>query len=199
MKILLRARHWQLFCVAIGIPFLLYIIMLTFAVSVVNKGVLPVNNSFLIMMRVYPFIFFLALGTQLAWMWSVTTSLQARLRPSLRMDMRYLGPALLTPALILFGSGIFMFNMISPYHGLNSAVLSPFIVPVLLVVQVVFLACTFYAYYVTSKTIKTYELQQKPAISDYTGEFVLVWFFFIGVWLLQPRINAWYEETEALV
>ena len=49
--------------------------------------------------------------------------------------------------------------------------------------------CIFYCLYFVAKTIKTIELQRQVTFSDFAGEFFLIWFFFIGVWILQPRIN----------
>ncbi|WP_373551080.1 hypothetical protein [Haliscomenobacter sp.] len=47
----------------------------------------------------------------------------------------------------------------------------------------------FYCIYHVAKTIKTVELQRKVTFSDFIAEFFLVWFFPIGVWILQPTIN----------
>lgn len=40
-----------------------------------------------------------------------------------------------------------------------------------------------------AKTIKTVELQKKVTFSDFAGEFFLLWFSPIGIWILQPKIN----------
>jgi hypothetical protein len=49
--------------------------------------------------------------------------------------------------------------------------------------------CIFYCIYFVAKTIKTVELQRAVKFKDFVGEFFLVWFFPIGVWILQPTIN----------
>jgi hypothetical protein len=54
--------------------------------------------------------------------------------------------------------------------------------------------CIFYNLYFVAKTIKTVELQRQVTFSDFAGEFFLIWFFFIGVWILQPRINKFYNQ-----
>jgi len=54
--------------------------------------------------------------------------------------------------------------------------------------------CSIYTYYHTAKTIKLVEkgnTQRKP---EFIGEFFLIWFYFIGVWILQPRINRLQED-----
>ena len=48
----------------------------------------------------------------------------------------------------------------------------------------------FYCLYFVAKTYKTVELQRTVTFSDYAGEFFLFWFFPIGIWVIQPKINA---------
>jgi hypothetical protein len=54
----------------------------------------------------------------------------------------------------------------------------------------------FYTINFVAKKIKTAELQCNVTFSDYIAEFFLVWFHFIGVWILQPRINKMLENYE---
>jgi len=52
-----------------------------------------------------------------------------------------------------------------------------------------YMFCAFYVMYFIAKELKTVELQRDVMFSDYIGEFLLLWFFPVGVWVLQPRIN----------
>jgi hypothetical protein len=54
--------------------------------------------------------------------------------------------------------------------------------------------CIFYCLYFVAKTFKTVELQREVTFSDFAGEFFLFWFFPIGVWIVQPKINKMIEE-----
>ena len=49
--------------------------------------------------------------------------------------------------------------------------------------------CTFYAMIIAAKALKSTELNKKATVSDFLGEFFLIWFFPIGIWILQPRIH----------
>ena len=49
--------------------------------------------------------------------------------------------------------------------------------------------CVFYLMYKTAKTIKVAEVQKPVKFVDFAGEFFLLWFFPIGIWFLQPKIN----------
>ena len=40
-----------------------------------------------------------------------------------------------------------------------------------------------------AKTIQTAESQRTVSFGDYIGNFFLIWFLPIGVWILQPKIN----------
>jgi hypothetical protein len=55
--------------------------------------------------------------------------------------------------------------------------------------------CIFYCFYFTAKVLKTVELQKPVTFNDYAGEFFLIWFFPIGIWFIQPRINRLFNGT----
>lgn len=48
---------------------------------------------------------------------------------------------------------------------------------------------TLYAIIFTAKILKSAELNRKASIVDYLGDIFLIWFFPIGIWIIQPRIN----------
>lgn len=51
-----------------------------------------------------------------------------------------------------------------------------------------------YTMYFTAKTITSVEMKKETHFSDYIGDFFLIWFFPVGVWFIQPRINRIIEE-----
>ncbi|MFN7651888.1 MAG: hypothetical protein ACK5PC_01575 [Cyclobacteriaceae bacterium] len=55
--------------------------------------------------------------------------------------------------------------------------------------------CIFYSLYFVAKTFKTVELQRETAFSDFAGEFFLIWFYPIGIWIIQPKINKIVETS----
>jgi hypothetical protein len=52
----------------------------------------------------------------------------------------------------------------------------------------------FYSLYFIAKELKSVELQKPVTFSDFAGEFFLLWFFPIGIWIIQPRINKIFES-----
>jgi hypothetical protein len=63
------------------------------------------------------------------------------------------------------------------------------IVSIVLSLHLFSMFCIFYCLYFCAKALKAAELQRPVTFSDFVGEFFLLWFFPIGVWILQPRIN----------
>jgi len=53
--------------------------------------------------------------------------------------------------------------------------------------------CIFYLMYKAARTIKTVEFKRKVTFADFAGEFFLLWFSPIGIWILQPKINKFAE------
>ena len=57
--------------------------------------------------------------------------------------------------------------------------------------------CIFYCLYFVAKTYKTAELQREVSFGDFVGEFFLFWFYPIGVWFLQPKINEMHLDSDS--
>ena len=55
----------------------------------------------------------------------------------------------------------------------------------------------FYNLYFVSKSLLIAETGKSATFSEYAGEFFLLWFYPIGVWLIQPRINRLYVKTQS--
>lgn len=54
----------------------------------------------------------------------------------------------------------------------------------------------FYLLYFVAKGLVTIETGKEAFFSDYFGVFMLFWFFPIGVWFLQPKMNRLYREIQ---
>jgi hypothetical protein len=49
--------------------------------------------------------------------------------------------------------------------------------------------CLFYCIYFIARALRSVELNRIVTFSDFAGDFFLIWFFPIGIWIIQPRIN----------
>ena len=59
------------------------------------------------------------------------------------------------------------------------------------------MACNFYCIYFVARTFKAVELQ-KTETHQYILELLLVWLLLVGLWILQPKINAIVEQRQQL-
>ena len=68
------------------------------------------------------------------------------------------------------------------------------LVAIILPLHLFSMFCILYSLYFVAKTFKTVELQREVTFSDFAGEFFLIWFYPIGIWIVQPKINKMVED-----
>jgi len=56
--------------------------------------------------------------------------------------------------------------------------------------------CLAYGFYFVSKSLMLAERGDSISFRNYAGLFVLIWFFPIGVWVVQPRVNLLYADKK---
>jgi hypothetical protein len=62
------------------------------------------------------------------------------------------------------------------------------------------MVCLFYFLYFASKNLVLAETRKPVSFYEYAGPFFLLWFFPVGVWFIQPKVNRLFAErsgTEA--
>jgi len=192
-KLILKAQHWQIFVLIFGLPMLGQIVMSAtmFTSMTVDDPNLDMSN---IMMYGVFFgaISLLSFSVILGWIWSVALGLQPDLPADVQMKttrfkllfffplLYFMVLAILT--LYFFRAGFEAFVDFSP----------AFIV--ILPLHLFAMFCMLYCMYFAAKTYKTVELQREVKFGDFVGEFFLVWFLFIGVWIMQPKINEMFGK-----
>lgn len=138
----------------------------------------------------YPLIISLVVGILYGWMWSVGNGLQNKMPEGVVMKVNKFRMALLYPLfyLLILCLGLAAFFL---YGGsIISVVTSAISLILFLIFHLLAMFCMLYSMYFVAKTIKTVELQRPVTFGDFAGEFFLIWFFFIGVWILQPKVNT---------
>ncbi len=142
----------------------------------------------------------LSVGTLFCWLWSVAIGLQKKIPAGVNMKVTRFKVFFFIPIVyfVLIFSFIFMF--VAPF--INDAVLhnTPVMTgieffPIIFPLHLFAMFCLFYCIYFVAKTIKTIELQREVTFNDFVAEFFLIWFHFIGIWILQPKINKMAEEN----
>jgi hypothetical protein len=184
----LKAKHWQLFILIIGIPIVCQIIsmIIMFNIDAVNEPTVFTFLPFILMMPVM----FIGIFSMLGWQYAISVGLQKLIPQEAKMNVKrfkffFFFPfvyMLFVGLLVAFGMIIFSKIQIEP---------AIIIVAVLIIIPCHLFAifCMFYVLYFLAKTIKTAELQRETKFDDYAGEFFLMWFYPVGIWILQPKVN----------
>jgi hypothetical protein len=138
----------------------------------------------------------LFMGVLLGWQWSVAVGMQKMVPVTIKMKVTKFKVFFFIPVVYI------TLIMITVFFALSSnfpdlvdygfRIFIPFLVIVPLHLFSMF--CLFYCLYFVAKTLKTVELQREVSFNDFVGEFFLSWFFPIGVWILQPRINKMIQQ-----
>lgn len=205
MKIIeriLRAKHWQLFLVTIGIPFSIHIIsMIILFVIFINYKNTDFSNTFIIVIGIIFILLMLAglvsSSMLYAWNWAIGIGLQEKLPIPLRSNTRYFKLCFLYPiihVLLLFPIFIvaLVYNINTKIEPIANNII--LLYAIFLPFHLMAMACMFYNIYFAARTFKTTELQRKTTFSDFAGEFFLIWFYPIGIWIIQPKINRMIDE-----
>lgn len=193
----LKAKHWQLFLLIFGIPFVLNIILVINIISGLAIGCEPDFVNITDYFKYFLVVAFISATFQYGWFWSVGIGLQKAIPDEFKMQ-----------------TGFFKFSVIFPYVYiivfmlvfillLNTFMREPFnnigvlgILAVVIPLHFFAMFCVIYCYYFVARTYKTAELKRKVTFGDYIGEFFLIWFYPIGVWLIQPGVNKLANQTE---
>jgi len=205
---LLNARHWKLFVITTGIPFVLFIVMIIIQVSmIVSQQGQPATRmsanfspAIIIVPAIIGIVMLFAAFIHFAWIFSVATGLQPFMHPEMRkLKVKRFRLFFFFPLAYAVVIPLFMFsisNMINVDKEPNLGVLIP--VFILMFCLHFFSAfCMIYTLYFTAKTLRSAEMQKEAHFSDYIGEFFLIWFYPVGIWFIQPRVNAIVNGTAA--
>ena len=131
------------------------------------------------------------------WMWVVGTSLQEKLPPFVQFNFKRFNWFIGIPFVYLIIISLGMSWLFAAYiPGIMESrsdiaamgglfLILFFIVPL----HLFSIFGIFWSMVFTARVIKSVELQRKARFEDAVAEFFLIWFFLIGVWILQPKIN----------
>jgi hypothetical protein len=173
----LRARHWQIFLLFFGIGYVGGTAALLFPLVTAQspEELLKINFRFGVVTVLFMFCL-------VAWLWSMGSFLNSIVKPTLRLRLGFFRFALLYPTLYIF--------MFLTLFGTTNLALLALIFPM----HFFAMFCLFYDLYFVSKSLALAETCKLASFYDYGRSFFLLWFFPIGVWFIQPRINRLYAK-----
>ena len=190
MEIFLKAKHWQIFTVLIGIPFIVQVTIFTLMISHreydMTAFILPIMTFFFII------IFF-------GWFWSIGTVLNNKLPDNVRINITLFKIFVLVPVVYLLGISLYMLTLATGLTegGRPTEFIVIDIIDKVLPIHFLSMVCIFYIMWICAKTINSIENQRPVKFSDFAGDFFLIWFFPIGIWIIQPRLNKLVENNKA--
>ena len=171
MSIILKAKHWQVFIVIVGTMFLSQALMMV----AITNGVSPSPLLMLFPTLLFGIVFF-------GWLWSISLACSKALPQELYsspLPMQIgLGYAL---AYLVFAA--FFFGNTMPGYFIAMHLLA--------------MACIFYSLGFTAKQLTKLEQNKTVSFFSYSGPFFLLWFFPVGVWFIQPKVNQLLGESNA--
>jgi hypothetical protein len=98
-------------------------------------------------------------------------------------------------------SGFFRFALIYPpiyfvFFIATSQNFNPKLLALIFSLHVFAMICMFYLLYFVSKSLVLAETSKPASFYVYAGPFFLLWFFPVGIWIVQPRFNRLYSERK---
>ncbi len=213
MDFLLRAKHWQICLAIIAGPLLVQLIipimlgaepawqadMSSGEVTSTppDFGGFLADYSGLIGLSVA--LLLLSVLTQWCWMWAVGNRLHPRLPAGTQgLNLRTFQIAMILPWVFVIIIGLVSFNFVSSIidtgpdfgnTGFDPSTFFAFFFSIM-GLSLLLVAATVYLYYFLGKTIRSVELGQPARGSQYVGYSLLIYVLIIGVFVLQPKINA---------
>lgn len=190
MNIFLKAKHWQLFLLHFAIPFILYLSGMVVMIVFLASQNIHMPYYGLTFMPYFILIGLLSAAIQYGWMWAGGILLNNRLPEELRLNTAFFRICFFYPILYLPVFMIIFFTNFPPQAGGFPIAFLAFIPLHLLAIF-----CSFYCYYFVARVVKTNELGTRPTLNDYIAEIIMIWFFFVGIWFIQPKINKMVSES----
>jgi hypothetical protein len=169
----LRAKHWQIFLLLFGTFSVSQFILFTGARTVTGE------SSGIVSLCAWA-VLGLAQLSLAAWLWSLGVFLTSIKPPALRLSLRFFRFALVYGPVFLFAFNVFFDDL----QSLPLAFVSP--------LNLLAIFCVVYSLYFVSRSLVSAEKSESVSFSSYVVEFFLIWFFPIGVWFIQPRVNRLY-------
>lgn len=189
MQVFLKAKHWQLFLLTTAIPVLMQMIITANMFGSLISGQAPV--AVFSYFKYYPLIGIPIMGVMFGWFWAIAAGLQGKIPDGTKINLKWFKISFWYCVAYLPLFCAFMWYMMAslfttltpPPFGMGATFF--------LIMPLHMLATfgLFYCMYIVAKIVKTVELQRPAGFGEFAAEFFMIWFYFIGVWMIQPRVN----------
>ncbi len=197
ISLFLKAKHWILFLLMFGIPLIFQFGMMIMMFSNITKTGQPDPSFMFDMMAYFPVIMLIYMGLLFGWFWSIAIGLQPKVKKPITMKTKKFKIFFFIPVVYITLLMFFMANIFSGFDPMSTdpnGFIFPGIIGIILPMHLLSMFSIFYCIYFCAKTLKTIILEREVSFGDFAGEFFMLWFWPIGIWILQPKINAIVNE-----
>jgi len=187
MEFFLNAKHWKIFSLIFGISLFVQIALDSSGIlhsrDIINKNESALNGfiSSQISVLIFMLVFF-------SWIWSVVNKFTTNFPKEVSCKSKKFKILLIFSLIYYLVVTIIIFLL----ANLNLSLGDNFkfiLIAIFAPLHLFSLYCIYYCMFFFSKVIKTMELQREVVFKDFVSEFLMLIFFPIGIWLLQPKIN----------
>lgn len=155
--------------------------------------------------RFFPIIMLVYLAVFFGWFWSIAIGLQDKIPEDITMKVKRFKILFFIPliyfSLLFIGMSFFYNSMLTTEFGTNyepNFILIGVSMVIIIPLHLLSIFCMFHNMYFVAKTYKTVELQKEVTFSDFVGEFFMFWFYYVGIWFVQPKINQMIENGDKI-
>lgn len=192
MDFFVKGKHWQVFLALFGLP-IIGIIVFMFSMVLHAEG--HVSLTFIAIVIAATIIAALILFA--IWFYSLVEALHERLPKGIVMNLTLFKVFLTVPVLFMLRLTVLLFETIPQLPELaktnpaSFAASNPLIGPLFMLATF----CMFYCLVFGAKVFKSVELRREVNLDEYLPELFQLWYFPLGVWILQPRINRIFSKN----
>lgn len=181
MPPILELKNWQLFWIWIG-PQLLWGIFSTLLLPGTGYAYFGLT----LLLFILSFLVFM--GILMQWFYKMGTVLHGYLPTGISMPVNRFR------FFMTFAVGYMVYIVLSICSGVLSVYSeaenpSSLSTGLLIGAHLSAMFCLFYSIYFNAKILKTVELKRAVTFRDFRTDFFRIWFFPIGIWNIQPRLN----------
>ena len=202
-----RLKHWQIFLIIFGPIAILYYFMMRRMFALISEisydpGMAEDMDPTEFMDGMFSYLPIMLLFYLLIylWYWAVGVGLQQKIPQELRQNTSLFKVLLFIPILFLFFYIYAFSNMMESMMAFEEGEIPDMsMFSSMMFGSLITFGISMYLVYFTAKTLKTAYKQERQDVGDFIGEFFLILFFPIGIWILQPMINKIIEEEEDLL
>lgn len=194
MVTVLRLKHWQLFLLLYGIYFAMAVYQ--FLIDISSFGSNEVS-SFIKTIWMFSIVSLISFAVGAWWEWMLATGLRKKLPDEKTFNIQ--------PFMVLFFLEV-GYNALTQFgfvlgELIDARSIHKFLGPVVNITILDIRATTIistlisiYFAYIFSKLLTMVETRRDVSFGDHAGTFLLIIFFPIGVWFVQPRINKVFRD-----